>query len=61
VYLEYDVSVPSKYETELYLEPSSGKIKPNETIYLDCSFIPYKRKEYHVKIPITAREVLDPQ
>ncbi len=34
-----------------------GKIKPNETIFLDCSFIPYKRKEYHIKVPLNAREV----
>ena len=37
-----------------------GNIKPNETIYLDCSFIPYKKKEYHVKVPLIVKEVLDP-
>jgi hypothetical protein len=59
--LEYEISVPDKYSTELYLEPPSGRIKPNETMYLDCSFIPYKKKEYRVKVPFSAKEVLDPQ
>lgn len=37
-----------------------GNIKPNETIFLDCSFIPYKKKEYHVKVLLIVKEVLDP-
>lgn len=36
-----------------------GKIMPNEHIYLDCSFIPYKKKNYKIKIPFVAREIID--
>ncbi|EGR30025.1 hypothetical protein IMG5_144000 [Ichthyophthirius multifiliis] len=57
--LEYKIYVPPKYSQELYLEPSEGKIKPNEHIFIDCSFIPYKKKNYRIKVPIQILEILD--
>ncbi len=57
--LHYSVQVPNKYHEELYLEPPIGHIKPNETLFLDCSFVPYKKKNYHIKVPLIARELID--
>ncbi len=60
VNLEYEIHIPDKYIDELYLDPSKGNIKPNETIFLDCAFIPYRKKEYKIKVPLFVKEVLDP-
>jgi len=35
-------------------------MKPNETIFLDCSFVPYRKKNYKIKVPLVASEILDP-
>lgn len=58
VALEYTIQVPEKYSQELYLEPQIGKIQPNEHIFLDCSFIPYKKKNYKIKVSLTAKEIM---
>ena len=36
-----------------------GAIRPNETIFVECSFVPYKKKDYKIKVPIKAKEILD--
>ncbi|KAL4426641.1 hypothetical protein ABPG74_018719 [Tetrahymena malaccensis] len=59
VTLEYEIKVPEKYSEELYLEPVNGKIQPNEHIFLDCSFIPYKKKSYKIKVPLVVKEIMD--
>ncbi|CAD8141208.1 unnamed protein product [Paramecium octaurelia] len=57
--MSYSIDVPEKYQNELYIEPPSGQIKPNEVLHLDCQFIPYKKKkEYRIKVPMTATEIL---
>ena len=57
--MSYSIDVPEKYQTELYIEPSSGQIKPNEVLHLDCQFIPYKKnKKYKIKVPMTVTEIL---
>jgi len=34
---------------------------PNETIFVDCSFIPYYKKEYFTKVSLRAKEIIDPE
>ncbi len=51
--------VPEKFNEEVYLEPKMGQLKPNESTKLLCSFIPYKKKAYRVKIPIEAFSISD--
>ena len=59
--LEYEIQIPKKYKDELYLEPAQGSIKPNETLFLECSFIPYRKKDYKIKVPMVVKELIDPQ
>ena len=58
--LEYRIDVPKKYENELYLEPSTSILKPNEIKYLLSSFIPYRKKTYKISVPIHVFNVVDP-
>ena len=58
--LNYQIQIPKKYREELYLDPEQGQIKPNETIFLDCSFVPYSKKQYKIKVPLVAKEIIDP-
>ncbi|KAM3137891.1 hypothetical protein pb186bvf_009972 [Paramecium bursaria] len=61
VLMQYQVQIPEKYSNELYIEPANGQIRPNETLHLDCQFIPYKKnKEYRIKVPLLAQEILSP-
>ena len=59
--IEYTIEVPDKYEDEVYLEPKTSKLKPNEHMLLDCSFIPYKKKNYLIHIPLKIYNILDPE
>lgn len=59
--LEYTISIPQKYENELYIDPSVGVLKPNELTYLKCSFIPYRKKNYKITCPIVVRDIANPQ
>lgn len=59
--VEFNFTIPQKYENELYLEPSKGTLKPNELTYLRCSFIPYRKKNYKITCPVTIRDVINPQ
>jgi len=43
----------------VYLEPKTATLKPNENARLMCSFIPYKKRSYHIKIPIEAYSICD--
>jgi hypothetical protein len=58
--LKFTIDIPEKYSEELYLKFQSEFINPNESIFLDCSFIPYKKKDYKIKIPLIAEEIIDP-
>jgi len=57
--LIYEINIPKKFEEEVYLEPKAATLKPNENARLMCSFIPYKKRSYHIKIPIEAYSVCD--
>ena len=59
--IEYTIDIPTKYEDEVYLEPKTSKLKPNEYMLLDCSFIPYKKKTYQIHIPMRVYNILDPE
>ncbi len=59
ILLNYEISIPKKFNEEVYLEPKSNTLKPNENARLLCSFIPYKKRAYHIKIPIVAYSVCD--
>ena len=59
--IEYSIEVPAKYEDEVYLEPKNSKLKPNEATMLDCSFIPYKKKNYTINIPMKVYNIIDPE
>lgn len=59
--IEYVIEVPNKYQDEVYLEPKTCKLKPNEYMLLDCSFIPYKKKNYLINIPMKVFSILDPE
>ena len=58
--IEYRIDVPKKYEEELIFKPATKILKPNETDFLLCSFIPYKKKNYKISIPVKVMDVLDP-
>lgn len=51
--------MPSKYSHELVFDPSSGLMRQNEHLYINCSFAPYAKKNYKIKPIFKAREVLD--
>ena len=57
--IEYNIEIPKKYENEIYFEPKTTKLKPNESILLDCSFIPFKKKQYKINVPITVSDIND--
>ena len=57
--LNYEITIPKKFSEEVYLEPKTNTLKPNESARLLCSFIPYKKRSYHIKIPINAFSVCD--
>ena len=56
---KYNIEIPKKYENEIYFEPKTTKLKPNESILLDCSFIPFKKKQYKINVPITVSDIND--
>lgn len=58
--LEYVIQVPPKYESELYIEPKSSILKPNEIKHLLSSFIPYRKKNYKITVPVKVYNVIDP-
>jgi len=58
--LEYIIEVPKKYENELFIKPNQKVLKPNEIIHLLCSFVPFKKKAYKIKVPIKVLNVIDP-
>ena len=41
------------------MNPPSGGIKPNETLFFETSFIPYRKKNYKIKVNMEVTEVLD--
>ena len=59
--LEYSVSIPEKYHSELYIDPATGILRPNELTYLKCSFIPYRKKNYKITCPLSIKDVVNPQ
>jgi len=58
--LEYRIDIPKKYDNELYLEPPTSILKPNEIKYLLSSFVPYRKKDYKISVPIKVLNVIDP-
>mgnify|MGYP003880634599 FL=1 len=59
--IEYNFTLPPKYENEVFIDPAQGVLKPNELTYLKCSFIPYRKKNYKITCPVTIRDVINPQ
>jgi len=57
---EYRVKVPEKYQDSLFFEPKNGTLRPNEAIYLECIFIPLKKKRFLVKVPVAVYDLEDP-
>jgi hypothetical protein len=49
--------VPDKYEQEIYIEPGIGVMRPNENQHLSFTFIPYRKKDYKIKVPVVFREI----
>lgn len=58
--LEFKVEIPAKYENELIIKPNQKILKPNEIFNLLCSFAPFKKKEYKIKVPVVVSSVIDP-
>lgn len=52
VSLQYNIKVPRKFEEEVFFDPFTALLKPNQTSHVLCSMIPLKKKKYRVKIPI---------
>ena len=57
--LEIEWKVPEKYMKEIIFEPAKTMLLPNEESKVVATFTPLKRKEYHISVPLYARNIYD--
>ena len=57
--LEYQWKVPEKYKNEIKFAPSKAFLQPNEETKIYATFTALKKKDYHITVPIYARNVYD--
>jgi len=51
--------VPDKYKNEIRFAPSKAYLLPNEEVKIVATFTALKKKDYHINVPIYAKNVYD--
>jgi hypothetical protein len=51
--------VPEKYRDTLMLEPCEARLKPNEKLAMEVSFLPSKRKQYKIPFELSVSELTE--
>lgn len=57
--LEYEWKVPDKYKNVVKFVPNKAFLQPNEECKIVTTFTAVKKKDYHITIPIYAKNVYD--
>ena len=57
--LKYEWKVPEKYKNEIKFSPQSAFLLPNEETKIVATFTALKKKDYHINVPIYARNIYD--
>jgi hypothetical protein len=57
--LQYEWKVPDKYKNEIKFNPSKAYLQPNEECKITATFTALKKKDYHINVPIYAKNVYD--
>ena len=57
--LQYEWKVPDKYKNEIKFAPSKAFLQPNEECKITATFTALKRKDYHINVPIYAKNIYD--
>jgi hypothetical protein len=52
VTLQFNIKVPRKFEEEIFFDPFTALLKPNQTAHIISSMVPLKKKKYRIKIPV---------
>ena len=57
--LKYEWKVPEKYRNEIKFSPTTAFLLPNEETKVVATFTALKKKDYHINVPIYARNIYD--
>jgi hypothetical protein len=57
--LQYEWKVPDKYKNEIRFAPQKAFLLPNEECKIAATFTALKKKDYHITVPIYARNIYD--
>ena len=57
--LQYEWKVPEKYKNEIRFAPAKAFLLPNEECKIVATFTALKKKDYHINVPIYARNIYD--
>jgi len=57
--LEYQWKVPEKYKNEIRFNPQKASLLPNEECKIAATFTALKKKDYHINVPIYAKNIYD--
>jgi hypothetical protein len=57
--LQYEWKVPDKYKNEIKFAPQKAFLLPNEECKIVATFTALKKKDYHITVPIYARNIYD--
>lgn len=57
--LQYEWKVPDKYKNEIRFAPAKAFLLPNEECKIVATFTALKKKDYHINVPIYARNIYD--
>jgi hypothetical protein len=57
--VEYEWKVPDKYKNEIKFAPSKAFLQPNEECKIVATFTALKKKDYHINVPIYAKNIYD--
>lgn len=57
--LQYEWKVPEKYRNEVKFNPQKAYLLPNEECKITVTFTALKRKDYHINVPIYAKNIYD--
>ena len=57
--LLYEWKVPEKYRAEVQFQPPRSLLKPNEEAKIVATFTALKQKDYHINVPIYAKNIYD--
>lgn len=57
--LQYEWKVPDKYKNEIKFAPTKAFLQPNEECKITATFTALKKKDYHINVPIYAKNIYD--